>query len=347
MDAFIQKVCESMRYSWIVAGMLGLLLTGCGMNHTSFVSSSEPQGTLVENIKVENYFEIGINREYFTSIPKKVIVVGANETETLLDLGVEDTIMGADDGQNNKTYDIKKVNQEKFQNLPKIDRRTITSEHMLELQPDLIIAEQQFFSKRYLGSTEYWNQKGVYTMVPLNTTSPGKLNQEETIDKEMKYIQDMGKIFHKEEQAKTIVQTTYGRIQQIRDAVANEPKPKVMILDKMSILASYGRKKIAGDMVSSIGGIVPDTMAAVSDEQMMDINPDVVFMVVYRDEDSELEWIRCKSAYRNLNFIKNHRLYGIPLKYVYGPQTRTVDAIGYMAERMYPEKFHFPKETTF
>ena len=336
-----------MKAQWIIASILVLSLTGCSMDHTSVVSPSETQGALVENIKVENYFETGINQEYFTSIPKKVIVIGANETETLLDLGVEDAIMGADDGQNSEKYGLKKVNQEKFQNLPKIDRRTITSEHMLELQPDLIIAEQQFFSKRYLGSTEYWNQKGIYTMVPLNTTSPGKLNQEETIDKEMKYIRDMGNIFHKEERAETIIQTTYGRIQQIREMVANEPKPKVMILDKMSILASYGRKKIAGDMASAIGGIVPDTMAAVSDEQMMDINPDVVFMVVYRDEDSELEWIRSKPAYRNLNFIKNHRLYGIPLKYVYGPQTRTVDAIGYMAERMYPGKFHFPKETTF
>lgn len=335
-----------MKAQWIIAGLLGLLLAGCSLEHTSVVSPSEIQGALVENIKVENYFEVGVNPEYFTSIPKKVIVIGANETETLLDLGVENAIMGADDGQNNVKYGIKKVNWEKFQYLPKIDRQTITSEHMLELQPDLIIAEQQFFSKRYLGSTEYWNQEGIYTMVPLNTTSPGKLNQEETIDKEMKYIQDMGKIFHKEERAETIIQTTYGRIQQIREMVANEPKPKVMILDKMSILASYGRKKIAGDMASAIGGIVPDTMAAVSDEQMMKINPDVVFMVVYRD-DSELEWIRNKPAYRNLNFIKNHRLYGIPLKYVYGPQTRTVDAIGYMAERMYPGKFYFPKETTF
>lgn len=336
-----------MRCQWIIAGVLSLLLTGCSMDQASVVSTTESQGALVENIKVENYFELGVNKEYFTCVPKKVIVIGANETETLLDLGVEDYIIGADDGQNNKTYGIKAVNLEKFQKLPKIDRRTITSEHMLELQPDLIICEQQFFSKRYLGSTDYWNQKGIYTMVPLNTTSPGKLNQEETIDKEMKYIRDMGKIFHKEERAEAIIHATYDRIQQVRNTVENEPKPKVMILDRISILASYGRKKIAGDMVSSLGGIVPDTMAAVSDEQMMAINPDVVFMVVYRDEDSELEWIRSKPAYRNLNFIKNHRLYGIPLKYVYGPQTRTVDAIGYMAERMYPGKFNFPKETGF
>ena len=45
-----------------------------------------------------------------------------------------------------------------------------------------------------------------------------------------------------------------------------------MILDRMSILASYGRKKIAGDMAASIGGVVPDTTAAVSDEMMMKLD---------------------------------------------------------------------------
>lgn len=333
---------------WLV-GLLavGLLMTGCGMTSDTSVSNARENSRVVENIKVENYYETGVNQEYFSKIPQRVIVIGANETETLLDLGVADSIFMADDGQNNAVYGIKEVNKPAFDKLQKINRRTITSEHFLELAPDMIMAEQQFFSKNYLGSTDYWNQKGVYTMVPLNTTSPGKLNQEETVEKEMKFIMDLGRIFHKEQQAEKIVDATYGRIEEIKEATQDVPKPKVMILDRMSILASYGRKKIAGDMATAIGGDVPDTMAAVSDEQMMQINPDVVFMVVYRDEEQELSWLANKPAYRNLNFIKNKKLYGIPLKYVYGPQTRTIDAIGYIAERMYPGKFHFPKETNF
>ena len=336
------------RISGIVGGLLLCLsVVGCGPAIHHSVGMPENGGPMIENIQVENYYETGTNKEYFSKIPERVIVIGANETETLLDLGVADSILMADDGQNNAVYGIKKENQGAFEKLTKINRRTITSEHLLELQPDMIIAEQQFFSKNYLGSTSYWNQKGIYTMVPLNTTSPGKLNQEETIAKEMKYILDLGTIFHKEQQAENIVQKTYGRIEEIRKKVENVPKPKVMILDRMSILASYGRKKIAGDMATAIGAEVPDTLAAVSDEQMMKINPDVVFMVVYREEEKELDWLRNKPAYRNLNFIKNHHLYGIPLKYVYGPQTRTIDAIGYMAERMYPGMFEFPKETSF
>ncbi len=314
--------------------ILAFLLTGCGVTQPS-VHTPGPGKRAVENIQVENYFETGANTEYFEKIPSRVVVIGANETETLLDLGVADAILCADDGQNNRQYNFKEANRKIFETLPRIDRKMITAEHMLELAPDLIIAEQQFFSKNRLGSTAYWNEKGIYTMVPLNTTSPGKMNQRETIDKEMKYIEDLGVIFHKEEKAKEIVDATYGRIREIAEAVKDREKPKVMILDRMSILASYGKQKIAGDMASAIGGVVPDTPAAVSDEELMKINPDVVFFVFYGDEEAELAFLKEKRAFQHLNFVKNHRLYGIPLKFVYGPQTRTIDAINYMAERMY------------
>lgn len=324
--------------------LLPLCLSGCGMQAGEKAQGGQPY---VENIKVENYYETGVNREYLTSVPSRVIVIGANETETLLDLGVENAILAADDGQNSPRYGIKESNEQAFQRLPKVDRKTIQAEHFLEMHPDMIIAEQQFFSKTRLGSTDYWNSKGILTMVPLNTTSPGKLNQAETVEKEMKFIRDLGTIFHKEETAERIVRATENRIHDISKAVEHQKKPKVMILDRMSILASYGRKKIAGDMAASIGGIVPDTTAAVSDEMMMKLNPDVVFLVAYRDEETELAWLRNKPAFRHLNFVKNNRLYGIPLKYVDGPQTRTIDAIGYMAERMYPGLFDFPKEYDF
>ena len=334
-----------MKKAWLLSLLLPLVLSGCQLEKSH--PAGDDSRPFVENIKVENYYETGANREYLSDVPHRVIVIGANEAETLLDLGVETAILAADDGQNSQRYGIKASNEKAFQALTRIDRSTIQAEHFLEMHPDMIIAEQQFFSKTRLGSTDYWNSKGILTMVPLNTTSPGKLNQVETVEKEMKFIRDLGTIFHKEEEAEKIVSATENRIHDIAKTVEYHKKPKVMILDRMSILASYGRKKIAGDMAASIGGVVPDTTAAVSDEMMMKLDPDVVFLVVYRDEEKELAWLRNRPAFRNLSFVKNHRLYGIPLKYVYGPQTRTIDAIGYMAERMYPGTFDFPKEYDF
>lgn len=323
---------------------LCLLAGGWGTGAPTPLAKAVTGAVRVDNIRVENYFELGRNTQYFTSVPKRVLVVGANEAETLLDLGADEAILAIADGQNNQQYGIKAANRERFEQIPQVLRGHMNREYVLSLAPDMIVAEQEFYAKNRLGSTDYWNEKGVYTMVPLNTTSPGKLNQKETIEKEMAFIRDMGRIFHREERAERIISDTYARIETIRQAVKDVPKPKVLILDKISITASYGRDKIAGDMAAAIGGEVVHTPAAVSDEQIMSFDPDVVFLVTYDTDRTTLDMIGDKPAFQHLSFIRNRRLYPIPLKYVYGPETRTIDAIGYMAEKMYPGRFHFPKE---
>lgn len=331
--------------SFLLTGAI-LLCAGC-VNQAPRSTKEERPGRAVENIRVENYYELGPNTQYFQKVPGKVLVIGANEAETLLDLGAGDNILAVADGQNSKEFGIKEVNRAAFEALPKLGRKDMNAEHVLSLAPDLIVGQQEFYNKNRLGSTDYWNSKGIYTMVPLNTTSPGKLNQRETIEREMKFIRDLGVIFQKEEKAEKIISDTYARIDEVREAVKEQPKPKVMILDRISVLASYGREKIAGDMAAAIGGDVPDTTAAVSDEMVMKINPDVVFLVVYDTDRTTLSMLEDKPAFQHLSFVRNKRLYPIPLKYVYGPETRTIDAIGYMAERMYPGQFHFEKEYTF
>ena len=322
-----------------------LILGGCGAAERAEMPTTE--AVTVENISVENYFETGVNRETFTSVPQRIVIIGANESETLLDLGVTDGIVSVTPSQNNPTYGIKACNQATFDALPQLGRAEINTERLLALAPDLIVAQQEFFSKNRLGSTAYWNERGTATMVPLNTTAPGKLNQRETIEREMKFIRDLGTIFHRERAAERIVDDTYARIDFIRTQTEGGTPPKVMVLDLISIIASYGRDKIAGDMVSAIGGDIPHTSAAVTAEQIMAENPDVVFLVSYGDDEGQLAKIRSNPAFRNLNFIRDGRLYPIPLKFVYGPQTRTIDAIGYMANYMYPGLFDFAPEYDF
>ena len=327
--------------------LLPLLLLGGCMQEAQHTDTPAADEVTIENISVENYFETGINRESFTHVPQRIVVIGANESETLLDLGVTEGIVSATPSQNNPTYGIKACNQAAFDTLPQMRRAEINTERLLALRPDLIVAQQEFFSKNRLGSTAYWNERGVATMVPLNTTAPGKLNQRETIVREMKFVRDLGTIFHREQAAERIIGDTYARIDFIRAQTQERTPPKVMVLDLISIIASYGRDKIAGDMVSAIGGDIPHTSAAVTAEQIMAENPDVVFLVSYGDDEGQLAKIRSNPAFRNLNFIRDGRLYPIPLKFVYGPQTRTIDAIGYMANYMYPGLFDFAPEYDF
>ena len=94
-----------MKKAWLLSLLLPLCLSGCQLQKSP--PAEEYSCPFVENIKVENYYETGVNREYLSDVPQRVIVIGANEAETLLDLGVEESILAADDGQNSQQYGIK------------------------------------------------------------------------------------------------------------------------------------------------------------------------------------------------------------------------------------------------
>ena len=328
----------------IIGFIVSLLTAGCGLHQDN---GRQPLGKVVDNIRVENYFELGTNREYFPKKPERVLVIGAAQAEALLDLGVEDSILYAVEYEDNPFFSIKDSNKKVFEQLHFLSRQEINMEKVLTIHPDLIVSEESWYSKNHLGSTDYWNSRGVHTMVTLNTTSPIKTSKPETVEKEMQYISDLGLIFRKEKQAKKITEETWGRINYITEQTGQQKKPKVMILDLLSTTISYGRNKIAGNLAYSLGADVPETTAAVSDEQIMKENPDVVFVVTYGDASERIERIKKKTVFRHLSFVKNNRIYPIPLKYAYGPVTRTIDAAGYMAERIYPGKFSFEKEHNF
>lgn len=327
---------------WIGLFFCAVLVSGCGKS-----PPMTEEGVRIENIQVENYFRTGRNLQYFLTPPKRALVIGAAQTELFLDMGIEDSILGAVKYEDDTEFPIKAHNKKAFDSLSFVDRRLLSMERVLEMKPDLIVSEESWFSKNRLGSTAYWNERHVATMVSLNTTSPGKTNAPETVDNEIRFIRDMGRIYRKEEQAERMARAIEGRFIEVREKVKGRNPPKVMILDLLSTTISYGRNKIAGDIATRLGGDVPETTASVSDETIISENPDVVFIVTYNGDMTPLLQVKGKQAFQHLTFIRNESVYPIPLKYAYGPMSRVIDAAGYMAERMYPGQFSFPEEYDF
>ena len=56
---------------------VALLLGGCGTAERAEMPTTG--AVTVENISVENYFETGVNRETFTSVPQRIVIIGAND----------------------------------------------------------------------------------------------------------------------------------------------------------------------------------------------------------------------------------------------------------------------------
>lgn len=293
----------------------------------------------VENLSIENYFVKGKNIQTFDKAPQRVVVFGESATEALMAMGVEDRIVMAfksnDRGQN-----MRPENAARFSKVPMKTRAYINVEYVSSLRPDLIVAEQSHFTQARLRDTDYWNRRGIQTFVPYNTNTPSKHIHPETIEMEMQYIEGLGKIFHKEERAAEIVRETEETIREIREKTVNEPKPKVLFVEFWSSLVSYDRTKLAGDMAARIGADVPTTPAVISLEQIIEEDPDVLFVVCsHSDYGACRVRITENPALAQLKCVENHRVYSIPLRYTYSALSRTADGLRYMAQCIYPQQF--------
>ena len=80
-----------MRKIFICVLLLALLIVvGCNRANDGTLKDN---GVQVTNINVDNYYVKGSNIQSFSEVPKRVVVVGENETETLLALGLEKNIL--------------------------------------------------------------------------------------------------------------------------------------------------------------------------------------------------------------------------------------------------------------
>lgn len=298
-------------------------------------AKQQDKPVVVNNINVDNYFVKGPNQQIFDKAPQRVIVIGENETETLLELGAAPNILMAV-AQNSRKYAMRQENWEQFQKIKKCPSGYLNMEYVTSLHPDLIIAQQCVFIRNRLDNTDYWNMRGVKTLVPLNTNTPSKHIIKETVDKEMQFVRDLGAALRVDAKADAVVDSTYKAIDDINRANAAYPKPKVMIVEFISSMISYDNTKLVGDMVTRIGGKVAETPAVIGFENVVKENPDVLFVVCSHADYGEcITKLTENPALQNLPCIKNKRTYSIPLRFTYGTGCRTEDGLRFLAERMY------------
>ena len=81
----------------------------------------------------------------------------------------------------------------------------------------------------------------------------------------------------------------------------------------------------------------------ISIEQVVDYNPDVIFVVVieayYGREQSVVDRIVRHEGLQNIKCVKNKRVYPLPLYAIYSSGVRTLDGIKILSRSMYPELY--------
>lgn len=272
--------------------------------------------------------------------PQKIVAVWQDTIELLLALDVGDRIV-AGMGVPDKKYILPEY-QHQYEQIPYTSLENLDVETIVMMEPDFIIGWYSTFGAKVLRSTDFWQQRGVNTYItPSSRTSIDKHKLED----EYSYILDIGKIFDKNEKAQQLVTQMQCEIDFVTAKTAKtKQRPRAVIIEFIGKeIRAYGEKTLAGDILTNLGGDLVVKNNTLSLEQLVDLDPDVIFLVIiernYGEEKNFLDRIYNNKALSHLRCVRNKRVYPVPLYAVYSSGIRTYDGIKIMAHGLYPELY--------
>lgn len=274
--------------------------------------------------------------------PRRVIAIWQNSIETLLALGVGDRII-AGNGVPDKKYFLPEY-QNAYKKIPFTGLQLLDLETTIMLQPDFIIGWNSTFAPNVIRSTDFWHKRNINTYISANSIPNKKYK---TLANEYEDILNLGKIFDRNEQAKKIVDSMNKEIQfVINNVVDKDKKPRALVIEFLGKEVSvYNEKTLAGNIVKELhGDLLASRERSIGIEQIVDYDPDVIFVIVvesyYGHEEQVINKIIQHPALKKLHCVKNLRVIPLPLYEVYSSGVRTYDGIKDIAKGLYPEIYN-------
>lgn len=339
----------------LISLILTLLLQGCGRDIFSLPVKENAQ----ELVRFNQPHEYAYNKEHyplqidninsngeletmvFEKPPKRVVAVWQNSIETLLALGVGDRII-AGNGVPDKKYFLPEY-REAYSRIPYTGLQLLDLETTMLLEPDFIVGWHSTFAPKVIRSTDFWHFKKINTYIATNSVATNRIK---TLQNEYDDIVKLGKIFDKNARAQELVGNMQKEISYAVNKTANYPKrPRALVIEFLGKNVScYGERTLAGNIVNELkGNLLGAQEHNLSIEQIVDYNPDVIFLVItefhYGNEKAMLDRLTQHKALKNLKAVRGQRVYPLPLYAIYSSGIRTYDGIKIIARGLYPELY--------
>lgn len=319
-----------------------LSLSGCTAKPNNICNEQHPRATKYNAahypVVIKNYESN--NRpvdKVFNRKPQRVVVHHQNIIEAMIALGEEDKIVAAGyAGTDNKLYSPQYA--EKVKKIPVVGDWNIDFESVLYSQPDLIIGWKSSFNDKLLRTTYFWKNRGVNTYIAANSNN---ILAQGSIEEECRFIDDLGKIFDKQEVTDKLIQEIRDELATVKEKIKGRKQSKVLILEMLGRrIVNYDKTRLAGNMVTQLGGELMECPShSLSEEQLLMMNPDVIFVVCATGQNKAffVDKLYREPIYKSINAVKNKRVYPVPLIYLYVSGTRTIDGIRTFKKGLYPD----------
>lgn len=315
---------------WLTPLAVSLVLVGCSDSEDTTKSdkteTTEPTENTETSVETGPYTVIDDRgtEVTFEEIPETIVSLQPSNTEILFELGVGGQIIGATEYD---TYPEEALEIERIS-----DSRTINTERIIELQPDVVFA----YTVGEETHIEQLENAGLKVFV-IKTAA--------TIDDVYGDIEQMAEVLNVEEKADEIVSGIEGQIAAVQEKTASiDKKEKVYFeISPSPEIWSVGSGTFQQELIQAAGveNIYADQQSwfAVSEEDVITRNPEAIITTVNYSEDPKGEII-ARKGWSNISAIQNDEVYVLNADILDRPGPRIGEAIELIASTIYPEIFN-------
>ncbi len=292
-------------------------------------------GTNGEEQEQDNAHELGTTDEVsytvkdargvdltFEEPPETIISILPSNTEIVFELGQGEKVIGVSDTD---------VYPEAVQNIEVVaEYQNINVERMLELDPDIIFG------------FDYGNDE----MAPLEEVGlpvyaiDGASSMEDIFSD----IQGIADALAISEDGEALVTDMQDELEEIADTVAEVDERSIYFeISPSPDIWTLGTGTFQHEMIEAAGlhNVFDDVenWFGVSDEQVIERNPELIFTTVHYTDGDPLEEIRNRAGWESIDAIVNNELELMPPDIMDRPGPRIVEAVRTLAETAYPNLF--------
>lgn len=312
-----------------------------GENGTEEVNDNADSSETVYPLSLDVYGPDGTKyTQTFTEAPTKVITNNPSSTDLLLELGLEDKIIGImkpDNAPDEKWASV-------YENLNVLgDKMTMSKEVIIGAEPDFIFGRTMPFTDESMGAIEDLNDMNVnvYTQYASNFVI------DQSLDNIILDVRNIGKIFNVSEKANTYADSLQTRLDTIKTNVSGlsqeEPKKVLFMVTYVDgTFNTFGANStLQREMLKTINAenVLETGTSSLTSENLVSLNPDVI-VYIKSDRNAEtdkvaLEGLLNDETIQTVPAIENDKIIEIGYDEIMDYGVRIFDTLETLYEFIY------------
>lgn len=274
-------------------------------------------------------------------VPQKVITNNQAGTELLLKLGLGSSIIATVEKDNPTTEDL----AEAYDAIPVLsDKRDISKEKIVGMEPDIVIGRVKSFTAETLGSVSDLNDMGIAVYTQEST----RMDQEITVESIMSDIKNIGEIFQIEDKANEMADEYEARLKAIEERMSavegDSLKVLLMVNYQDGTFGGYGNNaSLQKDILNRLHAVnvLDKGGSGMSAENLISLDPDVIVYVM-GTKNAEADKVAVESmlnydVIQSVKAIQNKRVITVEYNDLMGGGYRTFDCMEALEDFFYPE----------